>query len=637
MTDTADVTAVREALIQGTVTLWICASQSADAGALVTLALERGQPTLLVHAPEDFHDWDRLYLAGGDVIRPPASARHVTALVQRHLAEQEQQFMIARKQKDLETVVDLTQVLASTLDIRAILFTVVSRAAELMRVDRCSIVLAGPDSQTGYVVATSDDATLTDLEIQLSSYPEIREVLRTAKPLVIRAAKTHALLNAVRQKNEVAASYQSLALVPIIHEHKPLGVMFFRDHAANAFDDQQLMLTQTVANATAIALRNARVLQTLKTETIQSTEARVSAEKRMKAFQHYADFFRSAADGMLVTDQHGRVLYANPRASEITGYSSADLAQDALLSPILIPNEARKLKRLYAGFKRGVYPHNIDVRFRHRNGERLTLSVSFSSVLEGENAVLFTFRDVTQERQTAEQLRHTTEFFERVIESSVDAIVSADNTGLVKVFNSAAARIFGYERFQVIDRMNVEALYPPGVARSVMRKIRSRGYGGKDRLEDYRVDMMGSDGTPIAVNISAALIFDEKKPIGTVGVFTDVRDKLRMQQSLSRAQEELRSREKSEAVAQLAGTTAHELNQPLTSILNYADLLSRRVEPGSPAAEATKVLVSEAERMADIVRKIGRITKFETKSYVEGAKILDLERSIESAQRGVNS
>ena len=160
-----------------------------------------------------------------------------------------------------------------------------------------------------------------------------------------------------------------------------------------------------------------------------------------------------------------------------------------------------------------------------------------------------------------------------------------------------------------------------------MRKIRSPEHGGPYRLEDYRVDMMGSRGETIPVNISAALIMDNDKPIGSVGIFTDVREKLRMEARLSSAQEELREQEKSLALAELAGTTAHELNQPLTGVIGYAELLMRQLTRDSPLYEAAEVILSESQRMAAIVRKIGKITRYETRSYLGGTKILDLDKA----------
>jgi len=239
---------------------------------------------------------------------------------------------------------------------------------------------------------------------------------------------------------------------------------------------------------------------------------------------------------------------------------------------------------------------------------------------------------VTAERKTEIELKQTKEFFERVIESSVDAIVSASLDGRVLLFNRAAARIFGYEPSDVIGRMSVEKLYPPGVAREVMRKIKDPGVCGTGRLEDYRVDMTNSAGETIPVKLSAALIMENDRAVGSVGIFTDIREKLRMEARLTKAQEDLREREKHAAVAELAGAAAHELNQPLTSVIGYAELLGRRTESESSLNQAAQIIITQAERMAEIVRKIGTITKYETKSYVGGAKILDLDKATSDAE-----
>jgi PAS domain S-box-containing protein len=241
--------------------------------------------------------------------------------------------------------------------------------------------------------------------------------------------------------------------------------------------------------------------------------------------------------------------------------------------------------------------------------------------------VLCTFRDVTLERQTAIELKQTKEFLERVIDSSVDGIVSANLKGTVLLFNRAAARIFGYAPSDVVGKMRVERLYPPGVARDIMRKIRDPELSGYGRLEDHRVDMLGSDGGQIPVTLSAALVLDNGRPIGSVGIFTDIREKLRMQERLDRAQEELRGRERMAIVAELAGAAAHELNQPLTSVIGYAELLRRKLDHEPTLQSAAAVIIRESERMAEIVRKVGKITKYETKTYVGGAKILDLEKA----------
>jgi signal transduction histidine kinase len=104
---------------------------------------------------------------------------------------------------------------------------------------------------------------------------------------------------------------------------------------------------------------------------------------------------------------------------------------------------------------------------------------------------------------------------------------------------------------------------------------------------------------------------------------------MQMEQRLQAAQEQLLAQERQAIVAELAGAAAHELNQPLTSVRNYATLLRRLLQSNTNASSAAEVIESEADRMAEIVRKIGKITKYETKSYVGKQKILDLDRASE--------
>jgi signal transduction histidine kinase len=101
----------------------------------------------------------------------------------------------------------------------------------------------------------------------------------------------------------------------------------------------------------------------------------------------------------------------------------------------------------------------------------------------------------------------------------------------------------------------------------------------------------------------------------TVGLFTDLRDRLNLERRLTDAEARLLESEKSAVIVELAGTAAHELNQPLTSVMGYAELLKRKLKEGDPQ-KYVDIIHREAERMAEIVKKIGKITRYETKPYV---------------------
>jgi PAS domain S-box-containing protein len=591
----------------------------------------RDVPVVVMTSLDGEDEITRVFASGADdFVRKPFRTAELIARIRGQLRISEYTEALERRERDANVVLELTQALSSSLDFRDILFTVVRRIAEVAQVDRCSIVLVRDEGDVGYVVAASDDEHLRDLPIDLNQYPEIREVMSSGEPLVIRDTRTHPLLEVVR-KGLPPAGFSSLALLPILFEGKPMGVLFLRARHVLAFGSHELSLYRTIANATAIALRNARILQSLRDQTQQITFARFEAERRLKTLQRYADFFESAADGIVVVDSEGKLLFSNPRAREITGHKENDLVGKKL-ADLFAEEERERAQAILLGFQKGIYPQGVDIRIKRQDGTAGLLSVNTSSVLREENAILFTFRDVTQERATEAELKQTKEFLERVIDSSVDAIVAADTRGRVLLFNRAAERCYGFSAEEVVGKIQVSNLYPPGVAREVMRLIKSEMFGGVGRLEDYRCDMLGKGGERVPVSLSAALIYDDGKPVASVGLFTDLRERLQMQERLAAAQQELRAREKQAIIAELAGAAAHELNQPLTSVMGYAELLKRRLDRDTPAYSAAHVIVNEAERMAEIVRKIGKITKYETKSYVGQAKILDLDKASEETQ-----
>ena len=127
--------------------------------------------------------------------------------------------------------------------------------------------------------------------------------------------------------------------------------------------------------------------------------------------------------------------------------------------------------------------------------------------------------------------------------------------------------------------------------------------------------------------MSAAVLHDGERELGVFGIFSDLRVQQEMEARLAQAQEKLAETEKQALVAELAGTTAHELNQPLTSLLGLSEVLRRGLESEHPLRATVEAVMREAERIAEIVRKLGRITRYETKAYVGGAKNVDLDRS----------
>lgn len=399
-------------------------------------------------------------------------------------------------------------------------------------------------------------------------------------------------------------------------------------------EDQVFEIGRAAAALMAVVLPLARVIEP---EPVHDRARRITLtdihrERRVRAIERYRAFIDSASDGIVVLDPGGVILYMNRAAERVTGYGRDGMIGRRLAEMVPAP-ERPALERQVALATDSKPVENFDLALTTISGERMTVSVASIGILSDHGAAIFAFRDVTVTRALERELRRTTDFLERILNSAVDGIIAADLRGTVLLFNHSAERICGYRAGEVIGKMSVKQLYPPGVAQEIMRLLRLSNPVRGGRLDPVRRELQSVTGERIPVSISAALVVDDSgREIATVGIFSDLRDRLRMEERLASAQEKLAISEKQVVAIELAGAAAHELNQPLTSVMGYAELLMKRVPETDPNRRAVGIILREAERMAEIVRKIGTITRYETKPYVGSTSILDLEKSAGSSQ-----
>ena len=140
-----------------------------------------------------------------------------------------------------------------------------------------------------------------------------------------------------------------------------MGVLFLRSAAKGMLSSREMDFCRIVANATAIALRNARVMQSLRDQTQKVNYARFEAERRLRALKRYANLFTSAADGLAAVDTEGKMLFANPRAYEIAGVSD-DEARGHYLRKLVHPHDHKTLLDIWRRVRESDYPRGVDLR-----------------------------------------------------------------------------------------------------------------------------------------------------------------------------------------------------------------------------------------------------------------------------------
>ncbi|HRC58414.1 MAG TPA: PAS domain S-box protein, partial [Kofleriaceae bacterium] len=566
---------------------------------------------------------DVLEAGATDIIRPPLSPRL--------LRERAETLLTASRRVDLAPIpaelIRVNDILTNHGDDVDALVAVLEVVQEALRFDRASLIACIEGSDHGFVIAATDAPTRRQFTLAMAEYPEILHAMKTSAPVLIDDVITHPLterLGPMLAERGVRGS----AVLPVQWRGRLLGVILLRrstpgvGHVAG----RGLELAQLVTSITAAHLRHGPVLASLREQTHRISRDRYEAERRLRGIDSLKEHFEAGTDGVVVLDESGRILFMNRAGERITGF-----ARDGLIGTMLVeqaPLEQRA--QIEEGITQVLAGANVapfDLSLSTTVGAPVQVSVSTSTVLAGTGAVIFSFRDVTAERKLEHELRSTKEFLERLIDSTVDAIIAADLHGTIILFNQGAERLFGLRAEDMIGKRPVWDLYDKNAARQIMRMLRSNAYGGGGRLDATRREVRIHTGDMVPVSMTAAIIYEGGEEVATVGILTDLRERIRMEQRLAQAQRQLQLTEKQALVAELAGAAAHELNQPLTSILGFCELLRRQSKPDAPHMRAVTTISEQSERMAAIVKKIGRLTKYETTDYVGSDRILDLDRA----------
>jgi two-component system, NtrC family, sensor kinase len=200
-------------------------------------------------------------------------------------------------------------------------------------------------------------------------------------------------------------------------------------------------------------------------------------------------------------------------------------------------------------------------------------------------------------REANMELEHAYQFRENIIENSPDAIVCVRKGGEIIIFNSASEKLLGYKKSQVVGKMNIVKIYPPGVAKQIMKDLRSKDSGGPGVLQKREVALLDAGGNEIPVYISAAILYQEGVETGSVGVFTDLREKQKLEAQLLRS-------EKLSSLGKLSAGIAHEINQPLTGVLTFAHLLLKKFKDDEKTRKDLEIIVRETTRIRGIVQGI---------------------------------
>lgn len=236
------------------------------------------------------------------------------------------------------------------------------------------------------------------------------------------------------------------------------------------------------------------------------------------------------------------------------------------------------------------------------------------------------YTSVIEERwmETAEELAKTFHFQKNLIESSIDGIIACDREGKVIIFNKSMEQMLGYTKDKVMDKMSLYQFFSLGEAEKFYNKLYSEEFGGKNRLYLFESTLISKAGNKIPVQLSATVLFQEQEEIGVVGFFRDLRDIRRIAQQFA-DQARLLHQDKMISLGKLAASVVHEINNPLSGILNYTRLMIKILSRGALSQDNVQKFQSYLTLMESEISRCSKIVSnllaFSRKSKLEFSEV----------------
>jgi PAS domain S-box-containing protein len=343
------------------------------------------------------------------------------------------------------------------------------------------------------------------------------------------------------------------------------------------------------------------------------TQWKRAEDKLVENFKRFQGLVDASDDAIFVVNSELEIQFVNRRALKMTGYSGKELV-NLDLSSIIENQEPGIFEKLSKDLDAGnaVRMHRV-VKISAADQSRIDCDAWFyrTESTGGNDPLYVFFRDLSPQRQMADEHRRTNEFLTSVIERSVDGIIAADMAGKVIVFNKGAENLLGYTAEEVVGKFNVVNFYPAGVAQEIMRKLRSEDYGGAGKAIPHRITGIHKNGEQVPMTLSGATIYQDGREVATVGIFYDLREILKTEQELMES--EMQFRELFEGVQHGIYFSTRDgrfldCNQALLSMLEY------ETKEDFLAMEIVRDLYFDPEdrkKFQELIERDGRVKDYE--------------------------
>jgi PAS domain S-box-containing protein len=309
--------------------------------------------------------------------------------------------------------------------------------------------------------------------------------------------------------------------------------------------------------------------------------------------QRFTQLFESLQEGVYISDPEGKLLEVNPALVSILGYETKE---DLLnLAPTELNADPSRDPVLGRRGSQSGRTRTREVHLKRKDGGIAVCLDTSSGVMEAGRVVRYqgTLVDVTEKRALEHQLRRQEEFQRHLLESFPDLILVLDLKGKYTFVSARIAELLGYGPEHLLGKNVDEIEYTSPELANLYHTVAN----AQSKLTSCEFGSQHRDGSwHTMLSMASPMLNAEGKPAGVIISVRDVTMEKKLEQQIIQS-------ERLAAMGQMIGGFAHELNNPLTSILGMAELLQEG-DVSEGARKQLTILHQQARRAAEIVQNL---------------------------------
>ena len=513
-------------------------------------------------------------------------------------------------QLDLATVVKVSQAVSSEIQFEKLIETLLKVALEYAGAERGLLILPqGEQHRIEAEINTDSDQVQVQLRhapITSCELPEslFRYVIRTQQKIILDDASANNMFsedNYLRQRRP-----RSILCLPLIKQTKMLGVLYLENNLApRVFTQKRLAMLELVASQAAISLDHARVYAELAQENAERKRTEEEL-RRSEAFlaqgqriSHTGSWRWQVATGTVHwSEETFRILGANPN-TEKPAYS--------LFMERVHPEDRARVEEILNRAVQEMSDFDFDCRIVLPKGLIKFLRSVGQPVVSssGELEFIGTVMDITESKSAEAELRKQAQ----LLALAHDAIIVCDAQYRITFWNPGAVKTYGWTDEEAIGKVAPELLQTqfPVSLQAIKAALQEHGEWEGELRHITR------QGSPIVVASRWSLRRGDRGSETILEINRDITDHKRAEEAWREAQAELAHVTRVATVGELAGSIAHEVNQPLTAIINNADaclaLLPGEISELDDVREALSDIISDADRASAVIARIRGLIK----------------------------